>query len=75
MSIIQKINSDNEAGCSGEKMASTQSIETPVQNKSIPFSLIGVISKNYIANLRQKRQRMFARQQEILAQSSMEAML
>jgi len=75
MSKTQYTNSDNEAECSGAKMASTQSIQTPVRGISIPISLLGLVSKQKIANMRQKKRKMFARKQEILAQYAMEAML
>ena len=75
MSKTQYTNSDNEAECSGAKMASTQSIQTPVRGISIPISLLGLVSKQKIANMRQKKRKMFARKQEILAQCVMEGML
>tara|TARA_Y100000590_G_C15719129_1_gene1012905 strand:+ start:1194 stop:1421 length:228 start_codon:yes stop_codon:yes gene_type:complete len=68
-------NSGYEAECSGAKMASTQSVQAPVRGISIPISLLGVVSKQKIANLRQKRRKMLARQQEILAHCAMEGML
>ena len=75
MTKTQYTNSDNEAECSGAKMASTQSVQTPVRGISIPISLLGVVSKQTIANMRQKKRKMFARKQEILAQCTMEGML
>ena len=66
------LNSGNEAECSEAKMASTQSVQTPVRGNELPISLLGVLSKIKIA---EKRKRMLARQQEILAQCVMEGML
>jgi len=68
-------NSGNEAECSGAKMASIQSVQASVRGISIPISLLGVVSKQKIANMRQKKRKMFARQQEILAHCAMEGML
>tara|TARA_Y100000590_G_scaffold289447_1_gene325829 strand:+ start:515 stop:733 length:219 start_codon:yes stop_codon:yes gene_type:complete len=72
MSITQYNNSDNEPESFEAKIGSTQSIQTPVRGTELPISLLGVLSKIKIA---QKRKKMFARQQEILAQCAIEAML
>ena len=75
MSITQYNNSDNEPESFEAKIGSTQSIQTPVRGTELPISLLGVVSKQKIANLRQKRRKMLARQQEILAHCAMEGML
>ena len=75
MSITQYNNSDNEPESFEAKIGSKQSVQTPVRGIELPISLLGVVSKQKIANLRQKRRKMFARQQEILAKCIMEGML
>ena len=72
MAVRQKINSNNEPESFEAKIGSTQSIQTPVRGTELPISLLGVLSKIKIA---EKRKRIFARQQEILAQCVMEGML
>ena len=72
MSITQYNNSDNEPESFEAKIGSKQSVQTPVRGIELPISLLGVLSKIKIA---QKREKIFARQQEILAQYAMEAML
>ena len=72
MSITQYNNSDNEPESFEAKIGSTQSIQTSVRGTELPISLLGVLSKIKIA---EKRKRIFARQQEILAQCVMEGML
>ena len=72
MAVRQKINSNNEPESFEAKIGSTQSIQTSVRGTELPISLLGVLSKIKIA---QKRKKMLARQQEILAQCAMEAML
>ena len=75
MAVRQKINSNNEPESFEAKIGSTQSIQTSLRGTELPISLLGVVSKQKIANMRQKKRKMFARQQEILAHCAMEGML
>jgi len=73
MNTKQNINSGKEDESSGAKnVFKTKSMHAPRGGISIPISFLSAASKRKIANMRQKRRRMFVRQQEILAQYAME---
>ena len=72
MAVRKKINSNIEPESFEAKIGSKQSVQTPVRGTELPISFLGVLSKTKIS---QKREKMFARQREILARYAMEAML